>query len=137
MQVHDLGIKVKALLLSKSPPVLSLGRLCRQNGFRYIWEPYGAIPILEKGNIRVQCLPRNDVPFITSAKTLEFKMNVEETPNAGGGPCSEEKEQMANEESPKPEETKTAEGDLSEGIDLTDIRARWSRKDLKSEIFQL
>ena len=35
--VRELDITVVALVLGSSPPLLSLGKLCTENGFRYVW----------------------------------------------------------------------------------------------------
>ena len=42
----DLGVTVTAYTLPKVPPVLSLGKLCRENGFRFHWEPV-ELPFLQ------------------------------------------------------------------------------------------
>ena len=47
--IHELGIKVWAGLAEDSPAVLSLGLLCDDHNFIYVWKP-NSQPILQKGN---------------------------------------------------------------------------------------
>ena len=54
---------------------------------------------------------------------------MEETQNAGGDPCSEKTEHAVNDELSNQDKTETVEGDLSEELDLGDIRAKWFRQD--------
>ena len=42
IHVDELGIWVWALALDDTPAVLSLGKLCTENNFRYEWEPSGS-----------------------------------------------------------------------------------------------
>ena len=42
----DLGVTVTAYTLPEVPPMLSLGKLCRENGFRFHWEP-DMLPFLQ------------------------------------------------------------------------------------------
>lgn len=71
MYVHELKLKVNAIVLEDSPPVLSLGKLCNGNGFKYVWVPR-EIPYLEtKNGTKFLCYPRNDVPFITNSERAE------------------------------------------------------------------
>ena len=43
--------------------VLSLGALCKENGYTCMWKN-GQTPSLIKGNLEVECQPRSNVPFI-------------------------------------------------------------------------
>ena len=66
IRVRELKIKVRAIVLTDSPPVLSLGKLVEENGFDYIWR-HGEDPILiSPGGKSVRCQPSHNVPFITT-----------------------------------------------------------------------
>ena len=55
--------------LPNTPAVLSLGRLVRENGYKYVWEDEH--PRLIKDDYEVICYPQHDVPFITPANTTD------------------------------------------------------------------
>jgi hypothetical protein len=61
--------KVVALVLEDTPSVLSLGKLCSENGYDYVWknddEPY-----LQKGSLKVKCRLINNVPIIIPSSAL-------------------------------------------------------------------
>ena len=56
---------IDAVLLNKTPPVISIGKRCMQHGFGFYWPPY-ADPhiILPDGKTRVQCVVEDFVPYI-------------------------------------------------------------------------
>ena len=41
--VNDLDMAFQVQLLKESPAVLSLGKLCEENGYSYLWHPGQAI----------------------------------------------------------------------------------------------
>ena len=50
-------------VLENTPPVLSLGKLCDENGYSYEWIN-GQKPHLIKNGIRIQCNTENFVPIV-------------------------------------------------------------------------
>ena len=73
--VRELGISVWAYILpvpEGSPPVslLSLGALCDEEGYTYVWKPKKR-PTLTKDGVSVKCKPLHNFPFITSSYNLE------------------------------------------------------------------
>ena len=67
VHVKELDLWIWAHLLPCTVAVLSLGALCSENGYTYVWKP-GQSPALIKGRFKIQCVPRNNVPFIYAAK---------------------------------------------------------------------
>jgi hypothetical protein len=63
--IHELGLKVKALLLDCTVAVFFLGLLCDENGYTYTWRPQEP-PVLSKGNRRIVCYTNHNVPLICS-----------------------------------------------------------------------
>ena len=61
--VQELGIFVWAYILDCSAAVLSLGLLCDEHGFSYIWHPRQP-PYLAKGDFKVTCFPSHNVPIL-------------------------------------------------------------------------
>ena len=66
---------MKAILLDSSPPLLSLGRLCRKDGFEFRW-PQGEPgpsnePHLIKDGQTYNLFSDNDVPHVTTAKAIK------------------------------------------------------------------
>ena len=61
----DLGVSVIAYTLPKVPPVLSLGKLCREKGFRFCWEP-DKLPVLQhvKSGRVIECSVDQDTPMV-------------------------------------------------------------------------
>jgi len=67
MYVRKLGMNVTAYLLDNSPNLLSLGKLCKNDGLDYVWK-HGEEPYLRKGKgPRIPCPQQNNVPTITAA----------------------------------------------------------------------
>ena len=79
----DLGVTVTAYTLPKVPPVLSLGKLCRENGFRFHWEP-NELPYLQhvKSGKIVQCDLDQDTPIVLPA--IEGEIQPEKTEEEPG-----------------------------------------------------
>ena len=55
---------VWAMLVDDSPAVLSLGILCTEHGFSYVWES-GQQPKLSRGPTTVTCETENFAPVVT------------------------------------------------------------------------
>ena len=47
--VEAFDTKLTAVLIADTPPLISLGKLCLQDGFTFIWKP-GKTPYIQKGN---------------------------------------------------------------------------------------
>ena len=92
--VKELGMSVRAILLENSPPVLSLGRLCRKDGFELRWAQGetnpGNEPHLLKNGQKYNLLFENDVPHVTAAKALTVSTQPIESANHNVSPESDE-----------------------------------------------
>ena len=62
--ILDLDDSVTAVLMDKAPPVLSLGKLCIENGWAYQWKPGSLAPVLTKGSKTIECHVTHNVPNI-------------------------------------------------------------------------
>ena len=63
MYVKELGIFLTMKVLDNTPAVLSLGKLCDENGYSYEWIN-GQKPHLIKDGIRIICNTENFVPIV-------------------------------------------------------------------------
>ena len=63
MYVKELDIFLTMKVLENTPAVLSLGKLCDENGYSYEWVN-GQKPHLIKNGIRIICNTENFVPFV-------------------------------------------------------------------------
>ena len=61
--VKELDIFLTVKVLENTPAVLSLGKLCDENGYSYEWIN-GQKPHLIKNGIRIQCNTENFVPVV-------------------------------------------------------------------------
>ena len=61
--VKELGIFLTMIVLENTPAVLSLGKLCDENGYSYEWIN-GQKPHLIKNGIRAPCNTENFVPIV-------------------------------------------------------------------------
>ena len=61
--VKELGIFLTMKVLENTPAVLSLGKLCDENGYSYEWIN-GQKPHLIKNGIRIPCNTENFVPIV-------------------------------------------------------------------------
>jgi hypothetical protein len=93
--VVELGNEtVTALVMSKSPAVISLGRICRENKFEYHW-PQGSRPYLsKKGCPRIYCDIENDVPYTTAAPESTAVDRPDESPVTNETSDSENKDML-------------------------------------------
>ena len=84
--VEDLNIWIWAMLVVDSPAVISLGVLCQEHGFSYVWES-GQQPRLIKGPKVIHCETDNFVPVVTlSVDQAAPAEDIEAVPTADGGP---------------------------------------------------
>ena len=63
--VKELDIFLTMKVLENTPAVLSLGKLCDENGYSYEWIN-GQKPHFIKNGIRIQCTTENFVPIVVS-----------------------------------------------------------------------
>ena len=68
MYVKELGIFLTMKVLENTPAVLSLGKLCYENGYSYEWIN-GQKPHLIKDGIRISCNTENFVPIVVPGLT--------------------------------------------------------------------
>ena len=75
-KILNLNSMVKCCVIPNCPAVLSLGRLCRRNGFSFYW-PAGrhSLPVIihEEDGIRVECDIENDTPTLIPKKDASRK----------------------------------------------------------------
>ena len=85
MYVKELDIFLTMKVLDNTPAVLSLGKLCDENGYSYEWIN-GQKPHLIKNGIRIICNTENFVPIVVpglsscssaSSSTLRTPMKQE------------------------------------------------------------
>ena len=89
--VKELDIFLTLKVLENTPAVLSLGKLCDENGYSYEWI-YGQRPHLIKNGIRIQCNTENFVPFVVPGLSTSSSSgslhSTSRTPSRQGRPCS-------------------------------------------------
>ena len=69
--VKELAIFLTMKVLEDTPAVLSLGKLCDENGYSYEWIN-GQKPHLIKNGIRIQCNTENFVPIVVPGLPTSF-----------------------------------------------------------------
>ena len=89
--VKELDIFLTMKVLENTPAVLSLGKLCDENGYSYEWIN-GQKPHLIKNGIRIQCNTENFVPIVvpglsTSSSSSSYH-STSRTPSRQERPCS-------------------------------------------------
>ena len=72
MWIEELDLQVTAFILKDSPPLLSMGKLCRMHGFVYVWNGMND-PVLydSKISIAIQLMLKSNVPFLLPEITNE------------------------------------------------------------------
>ena len=68
VHVKELDIFLTMKVLENTPAVLSLGKLCDENGYSYEWNN-GQIPHLIRDGIRIICNMENFVPIVVPGLT--------------------------------------------------------------------
>ena len=65
--IHELGnLKVTAMVVEDTPSLISLGKLCQEEGYDYVWKAHTDNPYLQKENgTKVYCQVIQNVPIIT------------------------------------------------------------------------
>ena len=89
--VKELDIFLTVKVLENTPAVLSLGKLCDENGYSYEWIN-GQKPHLIKNGIRIPCNTENFFPVVvpglsTSSSSSSFH-STSRTPSRQERPCS-------------------------------------------------
>ena len=84
MYVKDLDIFLTMKVLENTPAVLSLGKLCDENGYSYEWIN-GQKPHLIINGIRIQCNTENFVPIVvpgmSASSSSSFHPSTSMTPS--------------------------------------------------------
>ena len=91
MYVKELDMFLTLKVLDNTPAVLSLGKLCDENGYTYEWIN-GQKPHLIKNGIRIQCNTENFVPIVvpglsTSSSSGSYQ-STSRTPSRQESHCS-------------------------------------------------
>ena len=70
--IDELDMTVTAFIWKDSPPLLSIGKLCRMHGFVYVWNGLND-PVLydDKFSIAIQLQLKSNVPFLLPEITNE------------------------------------------------------------------
>ena len=71
VHVKELDIFLTMKVLDNTPAVLSLGKLCDENGYSYEWIN-GQKPHLIKNGIRIICNTENFVPIVVPGLSSSF-----------------------------------------------------------------
>ena len=121
MYVKELDIFLTMKVLADSPAVLSLGKLCDENGYSYEWIN-SEKPHLIKNGIRIQCNTENFVPVVvpglSSSSSSGSHSSTSMTPSTQeiDHPPSSSSSSASPTSSPSSDSKTTAREDLS-GID--------------------
>ena len=86
--VKELGIFLTMKVLENTPTVLSLGKLCDENGYSYEWIN-SQKPHLIKNGIRIQCDTENFVPIVVPG--LSTSSSSSSHPSTSTTPSRQEK----------------------------------------------
>ena len=89
--VKELDIFLTVKVLENTPAVLSLGKLCDENGYSYEWIN-GQKPHLNKTGVRIQCKTENFVPIVvpglSASSSSGSYQSTSRTPSRQGSHCS-------------------------------------------------
>ena len=81
--VKELDIFLTMKVLEDTPAVLSLGKLCDENGYSYEWIN-GQKPHLIKNGIRIQCNTGNFVPIVVPGLSTSSSSSLPSSPHLQG-----------------------------------------------------
>ena len=95
-------------VLEKKPAVLSLGKLCDENGYSYDWIN-GQKPHLIKNGIRIQCNTENFVPIVVPG--LSASSSSSSHPSTSMTPSRQESDHPASSSSSSTSPTTTVLSD--------------------------
>ena len=134
--VKELDIFLTMNVLENTPAVLSLGKLCDENGYSYEWIN-GQQPQLIKNGIRIQCNTENFVPIVVpglSNSSSRSDSSTSRTLSRQGSRCSTSFSSSSS--SPTVSDTKTrerenrTESDISPVTVSTTVDERSGRRDI-------
>ena len=106
--VKELDIFLSMKVLENTPAVLSLGKLCDENGYSYEWIN-GQKPHLMKNGIRIPCKTENFVPIVVPglSSSSSGSSSTSKTPSTQESHCSSSSSSSSS--SPTVSGTKTRE----------------------------
>ena len=79
--IYDLELTITALVAENTPCLISLGKLCMDNGYEYVWNSYSDKPYLQKpGGKKVYCEVQQRCPSITVTKAPHPSNTPEDIP---------------------------------------------------------
>ena len=81
--VRELDIFLTIKVLDNTPAVLSLGKICDENGYSYEWIN-GQKPHLMKNGIRIPCKTENFVPIVVPGLSTSSSSSTNMTPFKAG-----------------------------------------------------
>ena len=120
MYVKELDIFLTMKVLENTPAVLSLGKLCNENGYSHK-RINGQKPHLIKNGIRIQCNTENFVPFVVPG--LSSSSSSSSHPSTSMTPSRQESNRPTSSSSSSTSPTTTSSGsetperENSSGID--------------------
>ena len=120
MYVKELDIFLTMKVLENTPAVLSLGKLCNENGYSHEWFN-GQKPHLSKNGIRIQCNAENFVPVVVPG--LSSSSSSSSHPSTSMIPSRQESNRPTSSSSSSTSPTTTSSGsetperENSSGID--------------------
>ena len=119
--VKELDIFLTVEVLENTPAVLSLGKLCDENGYSYEWIN-GRKPYLIKNGIRIQCNTENFVPIVVpglSNSSSGSDSSTSRTLSRQGSHCSTSSPSSSL--SPTVSEIQTQEGEDRTESDISPV----------------
>ena len=108
MYVKELEKFLTMKVIENTPAVLSLGKLCDENGYSYEWID-GQKPHLIKNGIRIQCHTENFVPIVVPG--LSMSSSSSSHPSTSMTPSRQESNHPTSSSSPPTLPTTTASSD--------------------------
>ena len=115
LRVKHLDTTASPLVLSETPPVLSVGRLCDLKGFTFVW-PAGKRPYLVKPNkTKIHLDVRHHVPFLDDS----VKLSDDDTYDAGLPSAQRGPPDVDDDEVGPPNSDETTPRDNAQHFDLT------------------
>ena len=120
--VKELDIFLTMEVLDNTPAVLSLGKLCDENGYSYEWIN-GQKPHFIKSGIRIQCSTENFVPIVVPG--LSASSSSSSHPSTSMTPSRQERDRPTSSSSSSTSPTTTSSGsETPERRDLSGIDSR-------------
>ena len=74
--IVELDLYLWASILTNSPCLISMGKLCREHGFTFT-QVGASTPFLQKGRLKVECQTHFDVPLINPSRRSLSEMREE------------------------------------------------------------